>query len=394
MKIADRMNFIQNSVFADLRKDKQQYETKHHQPVLDFTLGSPDIPPAPNVIETLSKQAKIARNYRYALDPLDELIDAIIQWYSNRYQVSLNRNEICLLQGSQEALVNLPLLYCNPGDGILVQNPYYPAYVDAPHIAQADILFMPLKEENDYLIDFDAITEQDRQKAKLMIVCYPNNPTGATAPDWFIEKLISFAKENDILIIYDNAYSDLVFDGSKGKSFLSFEGAKEVGIELNSFSKSYGMAGARLGVMVGSATVIEQYRKLKSNLDYGVFLPVQYAGIEALQTGSAIVEQTRQTYIHRRQLIQQQFAQAGWNLQLTLATMFIWAKIPDEYEDSYAFAKDLLLKTGVLVTPGLAFGQEGNRYVRLALVTEDQTIIEAAKRFKEVGFFNTDLQSN
>lgn len=394
MKIADRMNFIQNSVFADLRKDKQQYETKHHQPVLDFTLGSPDIPPAPNVIETLSNQAKIARNYRYAVDPLNELIDAIIQWYSNRYQVSLNRNEICLLQGSQEALVNLPLLYCNPGDGILVQNPYYPAYVDAPHIAQADILFMPLKEKNDYLIDFDAISKQDRQNAKLMIVCYPNNPTGAIAPDWFIEKLISFAKENDILIIYDNAYSDLVFDGSKGKSFLSFEGAKEVGIELNSFSKSYGMAGARLGVMVGSATVIEQYRKLKSNLDYGVFLPVQYAGIEALQTGSAIVEQTRQTYIHRRQLIQQQFAQAGWDLQLTLATMFIWAKIPDEYEDSYAFAKDLLLKTGVLVTPGLAFGQEGKHYVRLALVTEDQTIIEAAKRFTEVGFFNTDLLSN
>lgn len=391
MKIADRMNFIQNSVFADLRLDKQQYEATHQQPVLDFTLGSPNIPPAPNIIETLSNQAKVAANYRYAVDPLNSLIDAIIEWYDHRYQVSLNANEICLLQGSQEALVNLPLLYCNPGDGILVQNPYYPAYVDAPHIAQADILFMPLKEENDYLIDFDAISEQDRQKAKLMIVCYPNNPTGATAPDWFIEKLIRFAKENDILIIYDNAYSDLVFDGSKGKSFLSFDGAKEVGIELNSFSKSYGMAGARLGVMVGNATVIEQYRKLKSNLDYGVFLPVQYAGIEALQTGSAIVEQTRQTYIHRRQLIQQQFAQVGWNLKLTLATMFIWAKIPDEYEDSYAFAKDLLLKTGVLVTPGLAFGQEGKRYVRLALVTEDQTIIEAAKRFKEADFFNTDL---
>lgn len=389
MQIADRMNFIQNSVFADLRKDKEQYEKQHHQQVLDFTLGSPDIPPANNIIETLSTQAKVARNYRYAVDPLHELIDAIIQWYLDRYQVNLSPDEICLLQGSQEALVNLPLLYCNPKDGILVQNPYYPAYVDAPHIAQADILFMPLKEENDYLIDFDAISESDRQKAKLMIVCYPNNPTGATAPDWFIEKLIHFAKENDILVIYDNAYSDLVFDGSKGKSFLSFEGAKEVGIELNSFSKSYGMAGARLGVLVGNANVIAQYRKLKSNLDYGVFLPVQYAGIEALQTGYTIVEQTRQTYIHRRQLIQQEFSQAGWSIELSNATMFIWAKIPDEYEDSYAFAKDLLFKTGVLVTPGLAFGQEGKRYVRLALVIEDQTIIEAARRFQQSNFFHS-----
>ncbi|WP_317300474.1 aminotransferase class I/II-fold pyridoxal phosphate-dependent enzyme [Allobaculum stercoricanis] len=389
MQIADRMNFIQNSVFANLRKDKEQYEQQHHQQVLDFTLGSPNIPPAPNVIQTLSNQAQIARNYRYAVDPLNELIDAISEWYFNRYQVRLTADEICLLQGSQEALVNLPLLYCNPGDGILVQNPYYPAYVDAPHIAQADILFMPLKEEHDYLIDFDAISPIQRQKAKMMIVCYPNNPTGATAPDWFIEKLIRFAKENDILVIYDNAYSDLIFDGSKGKSFLSFDGAKEVGIELNSFSKSYGMAGARLGVMVGNETVIAQYRKLKSNLDYGVFLPVQYAGIEALQTGSKIVEQTRQTYIERRQLLQQEFSKAGWAIELTKATMFIWAQIPEEYDDSYAFAKDLLFKTGVLVTPGLAFGQEGKRYVRLALVTENETICQAAKRFEQTQFFHS-----
>lgn len=387
MQIADRMNFIQNSVFANLRKEKEQYEKQNQQQVLDFTLGSPDIPPAPGIIETLSNQAKVAANYRYAVDPLKEMITAIIEWYQIRYQVCLNENEICLLQGSQEALVNLPLLYCNPGDGILVQNPYYPAYVDAPHIAQADILFMPLKEENDYLIDFDAITPEQRKKAKMMIVCYPNNPTGAIAPNWFIEKLIKFAKDNDILVIYDNAYSDLVFNGQSGKSFLSFAGAKEVGIELNSFSKSYGMAGARLGVMVGNAKVIEQYLKLKSNLDYGIFLPVQYAGIEALQTGYEIVKQTRQTYIERRQLLQNEFSQAGWNIELSPATMFVWAKIPNEYEDSYAFAKDLLLKTGVLVTPGLAFGQEGKQYVRIALVISDQTILEAANRLKQSKFF-------
>lgn len=387
MKIADRMDFIQNSVFADLRAEKEQYEKEHQSRVLDFTLGSPDIPPAPSIIETLCVEAQKPINYRYAVDPLKGLIDAIIKWYKSRYAVNLNADEICLLQGSQEALVNLPLLYCNPGDGILVQNPYYPAYVDAPHIAQADILFMPLKEENNYLIDFDAISDEERHKAKMMIVCYPNNPTGATAPDWFIHNLIRFAKENDILVVYDNAYSDLVFEGHTGKSFLSFEGAKEVGIELNSFSKSYGMAGARLGVMVGNSTVIAQYRKLKSNLDYGIFLPVQYAGITALETGSAIVEKTRQTYIERRKLIAAQFTRAGWDIELSEATMFIWARIPDEYEDSYAFAKDLLAHTGVLVTPGLAFGKEGERYVRLALVVSNETIEQAAERFEESRFF-------
>lgn len=389
METASRFQFLNDSVFTSLRKEKEEFEKHHQLKVLDFSLGSPDIPPAPAVINTLCQQASNPANYRYAVNGLPALIDAVRQWYQSRYEVHLDEDEICLLQGSQEALVNLPLLYCNPHDGILIPDPYYPAYLDAPKIAQADVLFMPLKARSNYLIDFDAISQEDRRKAKMMIVCYPNNPTGAMAPDWFIEKLIRFARENDILILYDNAYGDLVFDGPRGRSFLSFPGAREVGVELNSFSKSYGMAGARLGVLCGCKEVIANYRKLKSNLDYGIFLPVQYAGVTALETGAPVVEETRQTYIRRRELLIQEFAQAGWNLELPPATMFVWARIPEPWNDSLEFARDLLAKTGILVTPGLAFGPAGRFYVRLALVTSCYTIRQAAKRLEESRFFQS-----
>lgn len=387
MEIAQRMQFLHESVFTDLKKEKEAYEAATGSRVLDFTLGSPDIPPAPAVIETLCAQAADPANYRYAVSGLPALIEQIQDWYRQRYSVELEKDEICLLQGSQEALVNLPLLYCNPGDGVLIPDPYYPAYYDAPGMAQADVLLMPLKAENGFLIDFDSISREDRQRARMMIVCYPNNPTGALAPDWFIKKLISFARENDILVVYDSAYSDLVFDGAPGRSFLSFEGAKEVGVELNSFSKSYGMAGARLGVLCGSREVIAQYKKLKSNMDYGIFLPVQYAGITALQTGKSVVESTRQTYMQRRRLIEQEFIQAGWDLHLPPATMFVWARIPDDWQDSVEFARDLLSHAGILVTPGSAFGPQGKHYVRLALVVSNHTIRQAARRLRESRFF-------
>lgn len=387
MKLARRMDYLHTSVFTDLRHDKEEMEKNSQTKVLDFSLGSPDIPPASAVIETLSTQAQDPANYRYAVNPLPELVQTIQEWYQTRYGVRLDADEICLLQGSQEALVNLPLLYCNPGDGYLIPDPYYPAYLDAPSMAEADILFMPLKEENDYLIDLDAITEEERQKAKIMLVNYPNNPTGACAPDWFVEKLIRFAKANDILVVYDSAYSELVFNGQKPKSFLSYAGAKEVGVELNSFSKSYGMAGARLGILAGCPEVIEAYRKLKSNMDYGVFLPVQYAGITALKTGSNVVEQTRQTYEARRRLIASEFGKAGWDLHMPNGTMFVWARIPDQWENSFDFARDLLHETGILVTPGTAFGPQGKKYVRLALVVSSYTIRAAAKRLMDSRFF-------
>lgn len=350
---------------------------------INFTLGSPDIPPEKDIMDVIQAQAGIPANYKYAVRPLPQLVKAIQDWYQTRYGVALSESEICLLQGSQEALVNLPLVFCDPGTGILIPDPYYPIYAQAPRLAEASVIMVPLTEENHYLMDLDAISEADRENARLMLVSYPNNPTGAVADDAFYEKLIRFAKENDILVVHDNAYSELVFNGCPGKSFLSYPGAREVGVELNSFSKTYGMAGARLGVLCGNEQAVTAYKRLKSNLDYGIFLPIQYGGIEALQHGGASIVPTRQTYERRQKLAAKLFTEAGWPMEPSPATMFMWPSIPEGFESCEQFAKELAEKAGVLVTPGTAFGLQGKGHVRIALVQSEEEIEEAAKRIHQ-----------
>lgn len=384
MKHAKRMDCFQSSIFTELKKMKLAY-TK--QSTIDFSVGSPNIAPEPSIMKVLQDAVTIPENYKYAINELPEMKSAIHDWYKNRYGVELENNEMICLQGSQEALSTLFLAMCDPGDIVLVPDPYYPIFNDGPKIAGAEVVHMPLLEEYDYVIQLDQIDEEVAKKAKMMIVSYPNNPTCAMAPDSFYEELIQFAKKYDIVVLHDNAYSELVFDGKIGKSFLSFEGAKEVGIELNSFSKTYGMAGARLGVCVGNKEVIECYNILKSNMDYGIFLPIQYAGIEALRHGGASIHSTCMAYQHRRDVVCEAFADAGWNIEKSPATMFMWAKIPDRYNDSYEFTKDLLEKTGIVVTPGTAFGKQGERYIRLALVQDEDVILEAARRIKNSGIF-------
>src|SRR5699024_5206551 len=215
--------------------------------MIDFSIGSPDIAPARHIIDALCTEVAKPENYRYAIHDLPQLKTAIAAWYERRYQVSLDgQKEILTLQGSQEALANIALTICDSGVCVPVPDPYYPIFADGPRLAGAKVWFMPMREENDFLIRFDEIPQEIAEKASLMIVSYPNNPTGATADDRFYEDLIAFARRYDIAVLHDNAYSELVFDGPLGKSFLSYPGAKDVGVELNSFSKTYGMAGARL----------------------------------------------------------------------------------------------------------------------------------------------------
>ena len=245
---------------------------------------------------------------------------------------------------------------------------------------------MPMRKENDYLIRFDEIPETIAQKAKMMIISYPNNPTGATADDAFYEELIAFAKRYDILVVHDTAYSNLVFDGEDGKSFLSYPGAKEVGIEFNSFSKSYGMAGARIGICVGNAQAVSMLKKLKSNIDYGMFLPVQKAAVAALTQDQSCVKQTCMQYQKRRDLLVEGLCALGWYVEKPKATMFIWAPLPDGYTNSEEFALSLLKECGILVTPGSAFGKEGEGFVRFALVQPEEIIEKALEILKEKRF--------
>ena len=380
MKSAERMKYFRPSVFSRLDEEKRRLQEKGEK-IIDFSIGSPDIAPAPHIMEALLKAAEDPANYRYAIHDLPRLQQAITDWYRRRYDVELDPcSEVITLQGSQEALANIALTLCDPGDIVLVPDPYYPIFAQGPKLAGADVRFMPMKEENDFLIRFDEMDEEVAKKAVLMIVSYPNNPTGAVADDRFYTELIAFAKRWDIAVLHDNAYSELVFDGKRGKSFLSYPGAKDVGVELNSFSKTYGMAGARLGVCVGNRELIAGYHRLKSNMDYGIFLPVQQAGIAALEADQNCVETTRKAYEHRRDLLVRRFGEAGWVIRPSAATMFVWARIPDAFADSEQFALSLLAECGIVVTPGTEFGAEGRRHVRIALVISDEQIEEAAQR--------------
>lgn len=388
MKSAERMKYFRPSVFSRLDEEKRRLQEKGEK-IIDFSIGSPDIAPAPHIMEALLKAAEDPANYRYAIHDLPRLQQAITDWYRRRYDVELDPcSEVITLQGSQEALANIALTLCDPGDIVLVPNPYYPIFAQGPKLAGADVRFMPMKEENDFLIRFDEISEEVVKKAVLMIVSYPNNPTGAVADDRFYTELIAFAKRWDIAVLHDNAYSELVFDGKRGKSFLSYPGAKDVGVELNSFSKTYGMAGARLGVCVGNRELIAGYHRLKSNMDYGIFLPVQQAGIAALEADQNCVETTRKAYEHRRDLLVRRFGEAGWVIRPSAATMFVWARIPDAFADSEQFALSLLAECGIVVTPGTEFGAEGRRHVRIALVISDEQIEEAAQRLARSCLFS------
>lgn len=383
MRFSKRMEYLKKSVFSTLNEERQKREVLG-LPVYDFTIGSPDIAPSQAIINVLIESARQPKSYMYAIHDLPEFKQAVCDYYFNRYEVELDVNsEVLALQGSQEGLAHIALALCDPGDIVLIPSPSYPVFAAGPKMAGAEIYEMEMLEEYDYLIQFDQIPEDIAQKAKFMILSYPNNPTGAIATDAFYEQAIAFAKQYDIMIVSDNAYSNLVFDGQEGRSFLYYEGAKDVGIEFNSFSKSYGMAGARVGICVGNEEMVGVLRTLKSNIDYGMFVPIQKAAIEALSGDQQIVEDTRKTYQKRRDLLVSGFAKAGWPIKPCAATMFLWAKIPEGYATSDEFAMELLKQTGILVTSGSAFGKAGEGYVRLALVQSEELMRSAIQSLQE-----------
>ena len=252
-------------------------------------------------------------------------------------------------------------------------------------LAGGKLVYMPQKKENGYLIQLKDIPEETARKAKFMVVSYPNNPTTVMAPDSFYEELIAFAKKYDIIVLHDNAYSELVFDGRKGGSFLRYPGAKEVGVEFNSLSKTYGLAGARIGFCLGNEEVVSHLKTLKSNMDYGMFLPIQKAAVAAITGDQSCVAANRQAYEKRRDVLCEGFTSIGWQMDKPQATMFVWARIPEHYSSSEQFAMDMVEKAGVMVTPGSAFGPSGEGHVRLALVQDEDVLNQAVKAVKESG---------
>lgn len=385
MEFSRRMEYFKPGIFSVLA-DMKREAVQNGESVIDLSVGAPNIPPARHITEALAESARDGKNYVYAIGDTAELRNAAAAWYERRYGVRLDpETEIASLLGSQDGLSHIALTLVDPGDLVLVPDPGYPVFSDGPALAGAELYPMPQKRENGYLADLGAVPEDVARRAKFMVVSYPNNPVTSIAPPSFYRELVAFAQKYGIAVLHDNAYSELVFEGGPCGSFLSYEGAKEVGVEFNSLSKTYGMAGARVGFALGNAKIISMLNTLKSNLDYGMFLPVQKAAVAALTGPQDCVESTRLAYRNRRDVLVEGLNAAGWTIEKPKATMFVWARIPKPFTDSAAFTKELFGRTGVLVTPGRAFGPSGEGHVRMALVQDEPVMREAVRRIAESG---------
>lgn len=385
MQFAKRMDRFGAGIFSKLLEIKNEKLEQGGQ-VIDLSIGAPNIPPAEHIRQALCEAAAKPENYIYAISDRTALLDAVAEWYQMRYDVKLDAGtEICSLLGSQEGLAHIAMTVVDQGDVVLVPDPCYPVFGDGPLLAGAELYYMPQKRENGYMIQLSEIPEDVARRAKFMVVSYPNNPTTVMAPDSFYEELIAFAKKYEIIVLHDNAYSELVFDGKTCGSFLHFPGAKDVGVEFNSLSKTYGLAGARIGFCVGNAQVVAQLKNLKSNMDYGMFLPIQQAAITAITGDQECVAVTRRAYEKRRDVLCDGLKKIGWEMEKPEATMFVWARIPAHYEKSEDFAMDLVEKAGVLVTPGSAFGPSGEGHVRLALVRDEEELNRAVEAIRRSG---------
>lgn len=384
MEASLRMKGLRSAIFAELETKKRTLLAQGRE-VFDFSVGTPDLPPPAHVMNVIAAESQKAANYRYAINDSQELLEAAADWYRRRFGVELEPSEIMSLIGSQDGLAHIALALVDPGDTVLVPDPGYPIFRVGPVVAGARIERMPLLAENDFLIDFDRIPRETARAAKLMIVSYPNNPVTAMASRGFYEHLVDFASRNDIIVLHDNAYCELVFDERRGGSFLSIPGAKDIGIELNSLSKSYNLPGCRISFALGNARVLEQLRVLKSHFDYGMFIPFQKAAIAAITGPQDGVTETVRRYQRRRDLLVEGFSRIGWTMTKAPATMFIWAPIPPKYPTSLEFTMELLEKTGVIVVPGSSFGEMGEGYVRLAMVQPEERIRRAIEAIGESG---------
>lgn len=367
LNVAQRMEEFQPGIFNVLDERRQQ-RLAQGLPVYNLSIGTPDFLPEPHVVQALAQAATQPTNYRYSLTELPELVEAVQHWYLRRYGVELEPEELMSIYGSQEGLTHIGWALCDPGDVVLVPDPGYPIFEMGPALCGAEIVHYPLKEENGYLPDLDGIEPELADQAKMMVVSYPANPVCVTAPDEFYHKLIAFAKAHNIIILHDNAYSDIIFDGRVGKSFLAYEGAKEVGVEYNSLSKTYNLTGARISFVLGNRQIIQTFRRLRSQIDYGIFLPVQHAAIAALNGPQDSVARNRAEYQARRDALCGGLRSIGWNVPDSQGSMFVWAPLPKGYHNSVDFCFELLERSGLLCTPGSAFGELGEGHVRFALV--------------------------
>ena len=382
MKPAKTIQNLPPYLFA--RIEKLIAEAKEQgKDIISLGIGDPDRPTPPHVINTLIEQAQNPVNHQYPSSVgMLEYRRAVADWYQSRFGVNLDpKTEVVSRIGSKEGIGHISFCYLNPGDLSLVPDPGYPVYSIGALLANANSYPMPLSPENGFLPDLKAIPETVAKEAKIMFLNYPNNPTGATADLNFFQEVVDFARRYDILVCHDAAYSEVYFDGQAPVSFLQAEGAKEVGIEFHSVSKTYNMTGWRVGWAAGNAEAIDVLGRFKSNVDSGVFQAIQYAGITALTGPQDCVEEMRQVYQERRDVVINGLRKMGWQIEPPKATIYVWAPVPKGYTSS-SFAELVLSKAGVVITPGLGYGERSDGYFRIALTQEVDRIQEALDRMQ------------
>lgn len=387
MQASLRLDRFGAEVFASLNNKllalKAQGKT-----IYNMSVGTPDFKPYDHVVEALARAAQDPEMWKYALRDLPELKQAVCDYYERRFGVSgITPSMVQSCNGTQEGVGHLGLALLDPGDTILVPDPCYPVFEAGAKIADAKLEYYPLVAEHNYLPYVAGIDPEVADRAKYMIVSLPANPVGSVGTPEVYEEIIAFAREHDLLIVHDNAYSDIVFDGDPGGSFLQYPGAIEVGVEFFSLSKSFNVTGARIGFLVGREDVVSAFAKLRSQIDFGMFFPIQKAAIACLNGPRDEVEAQRLKYQDRRDVLCDGLEDLGWERPNAHGSMFVWAKLPGGHTDSMAFCEELMEKAGVVVTPGASFGPSGEGHVRMALVLPPDQIALAVEAIREAGLY-------
>lgn len=386
IKKSNRLASLPPYLFKEIDRQKEEVRQRGVD-VIDLGIGDPDLPTPIHIIEALNQAALNPQNHRYpSYSGMAEFNQAVARWYQRRFHVNLDAaKEVVTLIGSKEGIAHIPLAFINPGDWALVPSPCYPVYPIGVRFAGGNPYFMDLLKENDFLPDLDAVPEETAKNAKLMFLNYPNNPTSAIAGREFFENVVSFAKLHNIIVCHDAAYTEMAFDGYRPISFLETEGAKEVGIEFHSLSKTYNMTGWRLGFAVGHPEIIEGLGGIKSNIDSGAFRAIQIAGIAALEGDQTCVQNMNKEYQERRNILVDGIIDLGLSVKKPKATFYVWIEVPDGYT-SAAFTSHLLTKGGIVVTPGNGFGTAGEGYVRMALTVGKKRLKAVIERIRSIGF--------
>ena len=387
MQASQRLDRFGAEVFASLNNKllalKAQGKT-----IYNMSVGTPDFKPYDHVVEALTQAAQDPEMWKYALRDLPELKQAVCDYYERRFGVSgITPSMVQSCNGTQEGVGHLGLALLDPGDTILVPDPCYPVFEAGAKIADAKLEYYPLVAEHNYLPYVAGIDPEVADRAKYMIVSLPANPVGSVGTPEVYEEIIAFAREHDLLIVHDNAYSDIVFDGEPGGSFLQYPGALEVGVEFFSLSKSFNVTGARIGFVVGREDVVSAFAKLRGQIDFGMFFPIQKAAIACLNGPRDEVEAQRLKYQERRDALCDGLEGLGWERPNAHGSMFVWAKLPGGRTDSMAFCEELMEKAGVVVTPGVSFGPSGEGHVRMALVLPPDQIALAVEAIREAGLY-------